>query len=299
MMSIKSLVNCRMPNWLIMIVCFMVSSCAIQFPQNQQGGRDSTKDSGPTSRVDVGAIPDAIPEPVVRTRAGNYSPYTVLGQTYTVLPESHGFVEEGIASWYGRKFHGRLTSNGEKFDMYAMTAAHKHLPIPTYVEVTNLENGLKAILRVNDRGPFHGDRVIDLSWAAAAKLGYADEGTARVRIVALDPDAPYSTLAARSNANSALTQPPKVELVPEEYILDAHSYYQVAFLSQKIGARVMADEVEAYTKFPVRIVEETTDKLTGYRLLIGPLLDRREANTLSLILELAGLSPGFITTFKN
>jgi len=282
----------------LFIACLVIASCTSQFP----APKDHDRDSGPTSRVDIDAIPNAIPKPVTRTKAGNYSPYEVLGQTYTVLPASDDFIEEGVASWYGRKFHGRLTSNGEKFDMYSMTAAHKHLPIPTYVEVTNLDNGLSAILRVNDRGPFHGDRVIDLSWAAAAKLGYADKGTAPVRIVALDPDDPHATLAARSGsmlAEEHANLVPDVELVPEEYALDTESYYQVALLSKKNSAETLAAEIEAYTKFPVRIAEEIEVDRSRYRLLIGPLIDRREANTLGLILELAGMSPGFITQLKN
>lgn len=280
-----------------LVACLLVSSCASQFNVSKKHDQDS----GPTSSVDLDAIPDANPKPVTRTKAGNYSPYEVLGKTYRVLPESDGFIEEGVASWYGRKFHGRLTSNGEIFDMYSMTAAHKHLPIPTYVEVTNLDNGLYAILRVNDRGPFHGDRVIDLSWAAAARLGFADKGTAPVRIVALDPDDPHATLENRpgSTKESDETPVPDVELVPEEYALAVGSYYQVALLTQENNARVLADQVEAYTKFPVRIVEELKLDSARYRLLIGPLIDRREANTLGLILELAGLSPGFITQLKD
>ena len=281
------------------LFCLAVASCAAQFPVS--GQPDS--DSGPSRQVDVSSIPDATPKPVVRTKAGNYSPYTVLGNTYTVLPSSNGFVEEGTASWYGRKFHGRLTSNGEKFDMYAMTAAHKHLPIPTYVKVTNLDNGKRAVLRVNDRGPFHGDRVIDLSWAAAAKLGFADQGTAPVRIVALDPDDPQLTLAQIYGSSSAeadrQTPVPVVKHIPRQFVLTAESYYQVALLSVKESAEVLAAEIEAYTKFPVRIDEENTTSGCKYRLLIGPLVDRREAHTLGLILELAGMSPGFITQLNK
>ncbi len=258
----------------------------------------SQKDGAPRTNVDVRTLPDITPEPVVRTNAGNKSPYTVLGETYEVLPSSHGFVEEGTASWYGRKFHGRNTSNGERFDMYAMTAAHKSLPIPTYVEVTNLENGRKAVLRVNDRGPFHSERSIDLSWGAAAKLGFADLGTARVRIVALDPHDPHATLA-QLNEPKRPEIIPQVELIPPEFALDSDSYYQVALMSQRQGADTMAAEVEAYTKFPVTIAEDYLDAKKHYRVLIGPLVDRREANELGLVLELAGLSPGFIVKLSE
>jgi rare lipoprotein A len=131
---------------------------------------------------------DAIPEPEVRaeprSRAGNKS-YSVLGKRYQVLDSSHGYAEEGLASYYGKKFHGRRTSSQEVYDMYAFTAAHKTLPLPSFARVTNLDNGRSIVVRVNDRGPFHAGRVIDLSYAAAVKLGYRDRGTARVRVEAL------------------------------------------------------------------------------------------------------------------
>ncbi|MEQ9564672.1 MAG: septal ring lytic transglycosylase RlpA family protein [Pseudomonadales bacterium] len=258
----------------------------------------SQKDGAPRTSVDARSLPDITPEPVMRTNAGNKSPYTVLGQTYEVLPSSHGFIQEGTASWYGRKFHGRPTSNGERFDMYGMTAAHKSLPIPTYVEVTNLDNGRKVVLRVNDRGPFLSERNIDLSWGAAAKLGFADLGTARVRVVALDPDDPLATLA-QHNAPQRPQSIPEVEMIPPEFVLDEDSYYQVALMSQRQGANIMAAEVEAYTKFPVTIAEDFLDTKRHYRVLIGPLMDRREANELGLVLELAGLSPGFIVKLSE
>lgn len=144
-------------------------------------------DSAPAYKPDVSKVPDAVPRVEPRSRGGNKSPYRVFGKQYWVMPSSHGYREEGTASWYGSKFHGHATSNGEIYNMFSMTAAHKSLPIPTYVRVTNLSNGRDVIVRVNDRGPFHGDRLIDLSYAAAIKLGYAKQGTARVRIEAIDP----------------------------------------------------------------------------------------------------------------
>ena len=120
------------------------------------------------------------------TTRGNKSPYVVFGKTYEVLPDSLGYREIGIASWYGKKFHGRLTSNGERFDMYRLSAAHKALPLPTVVKVTNLDNGRHVIVRVNDRGPFHDERIIDLSYEAALRLGFSDSGTTPVVVEALD-----------------------------------------------------------------------------------------------------------------
>ena len=134
---------------------------------------------------------DAIPEPDVRaepmSRYGNRSPYSVLGKSYTVMAQPKGYVERGTASYYGNKFHGRRTSNQEVYDMYAFTAAHRTLPLPSFARVTNLDNGKSVVVRVNDRGPFHSGRLIDLSYAAAVKLGYRERGTARVEVRALTP----------------------------------------------------------------------------------------------------------------
>lgn len=131
----------------------------------------------------------ALPRPEMKSRYGNPESYVVFGQRYEVMDSSRGYVEEGIASWYGEPFHGRRTSNGEVYDMHALSAAHKSLPLPTYVLVTNFDNGRQVVLRVNDRGPFHGDRIIDVSFAAAEKLGMIGPGTARVEVRALDPPA--------------------------------------------------------------------------------------------------------------
>jgi rare lipoprotein A len=141
------------------------------------------------SDEDLEAIPDARPVQEEKSRYGNRPEYEVFGVTYRVLESSVGYEEEGLASWYGEEFQGRPTSSREPYDMYLMTAAHRSLPLPTYVEVTNLENGRIAVVRVNDRGPFHPDRIIDLSYVAARKLGYVGAGTARVRVRALEPAA--------------------------------------------------------------------------------------------------------------
>jgi len=139
--------------------------------------------------LDFDAIPDAVPREEFKSRSGNPETYVIDGVTYRVMDTSAGYREEGIASWYGGYFHGRRTSSGEIYDMYQMTAAHTSLPLPTYVRVTNQENGRLVVLRVNDRGPFVEDRIIDLSYTAATKLGMVEQGTARVEVVALDPPA--------------------------------------------------------------------------------------------------------------
>lgn len=145
------------------------------------------RDSGPTTAIDVSRIPEPIPRPEPLSAYGNRSPYTVLGRNYTVLASAKGYVERGFASWYGNKFHGRPTSSREPYDMYRFTAAHKSLPLPSFVRVTNLDNGQSVVVRVNDRGPFHDNRIIDLSYAAAVRIGIAGRGTGLVEVRAIDP----------------------------------------------------------------------------------------------------------------
>jgi rare lipoprotein A len=168
-------------------------------------------DSAPDGLPDV----DLIPEPEVRaeplSRYGNRSPYAVLGRTYTVLPSAAGYDETGLASFYGNKFHGRRTSNLEVYDMYAFSAAHKTLPLPSYARVTNLANGRSVVVRVNDRGPFHDGRIIDLSYAAAVKLGVDRAGTARVEVQGLAadevPPPPLAVAAAPPSRPVAVSAP--------------------------------------------------------------------------------------------
>ena len=144
-------------------------------------------DSGPDREVDIASIPDAIPTNEPPSSGGNPQSYVINGQRYYVLKSGSGYVEKGIASWYGSKFHGRHTSNGEIYDMYSMTAAHKTLPLPSYARVTNLSNGRSIIVRINDRGPFHENRLIDLSYVGAAKLNITAEGTGWVEVRTLSP----------------------------------------------------------------------------------------------------------------
>ena len=153
-------------------------------------GGQSDRDGPPAGAVDVSAIPDAVPRSEPRSRYGNPPSYEVDGHRYIVMQSSLDYAETGIASWYGTKFHGRRTSSGETYDMYGMTAAHRSLPLPTYVEVTNMDNGRRVVVKVNDRGPFHENRIIDLSYSAALKLGFAANGTALVEVRAINPDAP-------------------------------------------------------------------------------------------------------------
>lgn len=160
----------------------------IDYDKASGGGRYTIlQDHAPTGDIKVDHLPDLIPKWEPKSRGGNKNPYEVWGKQYSVMDSAKGYTAEGTASWYGKKFHGHKTSNGEIYDMYTFSAAHKSLPIPTYLKVTNLDNQLTVIVRVNDRGPFHGDRLIDLSYAAAARLNYHKKGLARVRVEAITP----------------------------------------------------------------------------------------------------------------
>jgi len=144
----------------------------------------------PPPPADVAAVPDAVPRAEPRSAHGNPPFYDKLGRRYFVLPTADGYLERGVASWYGPGFHGDNTSSGEPYDMYAMTAAHKTLPLPSYARVTNLANGRSVVVRVNDRGPFVANRIIDLSYTAASKLDMLRDGTAMVEVRALTPGVP-------------------------------------------------------------------------------------------------------------
>lgn len=171
-------------SWVVVLLGVLVG-CATQAP-SPSGRYDQDQDAAPTlSPAAIAQLANLENPPLAElspSARGNPSTYTVWGKDYAVLSSSEGYLEEGNASWYGAKFHGHATSSGEPFDMFALTAAHRSLPIPVFARVTNLANGKSTIVRINDRGPFHSDRIIDLSFAAAVKLGFHESGTARVRV---------------------------------------------------------------------------------------------------------------------
>ncbi|HEU5136649.1 MAG TPA: septal ring lytic transglycosylase RlpA family protein [Steroidobacteraceae bacterium] len=183
------------------LITFLAAGCSLA-KRRPEAPRSSIPSGSavPQPPPDVFAIPDAVPRAEPRGRRGNPPFYEVFGKRYYVLASSEGFVERGTASWYGPGFHAASTSLGEPYDMYAMTAAHKTLPIPAYAEVTNLKNGRKVVVRINDRGPFVGDRIIDLSYTAAAKLDMLLAGTAPVEVRVIS--------APRTGAGSALPPMP-------------------------------------------------------------------------------------------
>jgi rare lipoprotein A len=242
--------------------------------------RDSTPGGPPP---DVSKIPEPVPKAESPSQYGNKSPYTVLGETYRVLPDAKGYVERGIASWYGNKFHGYTTSTFEKYDMYAFSAAHKTLPLPSYARVTNLENGKSVVVRVNDRGPFVANRVIDLSYVAAVKLGVWPKGTAMVEVRAIDPAHP-DALPAPTTVASHAPAAPAPEKTPKPAL-----YLQVGAYSDRANAEHAAAKVKAAQLGDVRVVTATVDRKTVQRVRLGPIRDVAEADRLAPKIRALGL----------
>ena len=249
--------------------------------QPQPGRYADENDSTPTGPPpDVSKIPEPVPKSEPRSQYGNKSPYEVLGETYKVLPSCTGYVERGLASWYGNKFHGYMTSNFEKYDMYAYTAASKTLPLPCYVRVTNLENGKSAIVRVNDRGPFAPNRIVDLSYVAAVKLGVWPKGTAMVEVRGIDPDhLDRQPLPARE---TLVAGPPQKTPKPGLYL-------QVGAFADVSNAERAASQVRAAKLGDVRIVESTVNGKSLRRVRLGPLRDADEADRVTPKLRSLGL----------
>lgn len=249
---------------LLLLVALLLSACG----SKPTRGPDPDQDRAPEAPRDVSQVPDAVPRAEPLSAYGNRSPYTVLGRSYEVLPSARGYRERGIASWYGQKFHGRLTSSREPYDMYQMTAAHKTLPLPSYARVTNLDNGQSVVLRINDRGPFHENRLIDLSYAAAVKLGVYAKGTGLVEVTAIDPEHP-------DLAN--LPAPP----APAPHKL----YVQIGAYNSRDNARAMQQRLEALGFDDVFLDRVLTGGDLLHRVRIGPLTDIEAADR--LITELA------------
>ncbi len=222
------------------------------------------RDSGPRHEPDLSGVRDAVPRAEPPSRYGNPASYEVNGKRYYTLKSSRGFVQRGIASWYGSKFHGRRTSSGETYDMYKMTAAHKTLPLPTYAQVTNVRNGRSVIVKINDRGPFHDNRVIDLSYAAAKKLDIARAGTGLVEVRAIDPSAP-----------GVLPPGPRVA----EQAPAASFYIQVGAFAERINAERLHARL-AGSIAQVGIFPGDSGGRTVYRVRVGPLLDVEAADSI-------------------
>ncbi|WP_371232998.1 septal ring lytic transglycosylase RlpA family protein [Pseudomonas sp. QE6] len=280
------------------------------------------RDGAPWWDVDVSRIPDAVP--MRHNGPVKNNPYTVLGKTYYPMNDARTYNVVGTASWYGTKFHGQATANGEQYDLYGMTAAHKTLPLPSYVRVTNLDNGKSVIVRVNDRGPFYSDRVIDLSFAAAKKLGYAETGTARVKVEGIDPDrwwasqgksqpmimalpkmAPQQPAAAQPQAVAmaqpieTYTPPPTQHAAPVAPVqIDSKKnaslpadglYLQVGAFANPDAAELLKEKVGSLTGAKSFISSVVVNQQTLYRVRLGPINTQDEASRMQDSIRVANL----------
>lgn len=242
---------------LLALAAFIVAGCTSPAPRPQPGPMPAPQPPKlpmPTPHPtlppppDISAIPDVVPRAEPRSAKGNPPFYDVLGKRYFVLSTAEGYLERGVASWYGPGFHEARTSNGEPYDMYAMTAAHKTLPLPSYVQVTNLSNGRTVTLRVNDRGPFKDGRIIDLSYTAASKLGVLKAGTAFVEVRALIP------------GDTESEAPPPSAL-----------FVQAGAFSSRANAEKLLADLKARGVQKGFVREDTVNGKPMYRVRVGPI----------------------------
>jgi rare lipoprotein A len=236
-------------------------------------GSGNVKDGAPRSgSTRIADLPDdAVPRPEGKSRYGNGPNYEVFGKRYTVMASSSGYKERGVASWYGKKFHGNLTSNREVYDMYGMTAAHKTLPLPTYVRVRNLSNNREVVVRVNDRGPFVHNRIIDLSYSAALKLDMVGSGTSLVEVEAITFDDPPGDRPVRKvTPAQPTTVKPAPAPTPAE-IDEDRIFVQVGAFGSRENAQRRLEALHGANILAAFVVEDTSVSPTLYRVRIGPI----------------------------
>jgi len=230
-----------------------------------------SRDGAPLVAISPDDVSDAVPRPDPLLAVGNKSPYTVNGETYSILKDYRGYREQGTASWYGAKFDGHETSNGEIYDLYQASAAHKTLPIPCFAKVTNLDNGKSMIVRVNDRGPFHSERIIDLSYAAAVKLGYMSAGTARVEVEV-------------------------VNVIGVDDLRDTtagnYRFLQLGAFGSEETAQRLYEQVQAMLNQTVIISKVQSGEDLLYRVRVGPLAGHQEMLAVQRSLEESGFPGG-------
>ena len=265
-------------------LCLIVCACGGNVRPDSSSGNTASKPGGyylddgpgdnPPSNID--AIPDATPraEPLL---ARSNKPYMALGKRYTPMTEFRPYKERGIASWYGKRYHGRKTSSGEVYDMYGMTGAHPTLPLPSYVKVTNPANGRSVVVRINDRGPFHGNRLIDLSYAAAYKLRLVEQGSGEVIVEAIDtrsksPEQMPPVQAAINAAPTPSASPSPVQTAAP----DSGIYVQVGAFREQDNARRLREKLQQ-NRLAENVALESWYNQGTYRVRLGPYSSRQDA----------------------
>ena len=255
----------------VLLTVALVSACTTPETETPPVSRyPNAHDGAPVKHIEPGEVADAVPRADPILAAGNKSPYTVNGETYEVLTDYRNYREQGLASWYGTKFDGHKTSNGEIFDLYAASAAHKTLPIPTYARVTNLENQRSVVVRVNDRGPFHAERLIDLSYGAAVKLGYMERGTARVEVEVLN----IAGVDDRRNSDGD------------------YRYLQLGAYGSEASAERLRAELAGVVSVPVFVSPVESNGKLLYRVRVGPVADNTQLLAVQQVLESGGYGAG-------
>ena len=285
---------------LLTVVASLVLGGCASAPDTDSSSRYTlATDRAPSGSFDVSGLDDAVPVYEAPRSAGNKSPYEVWGKQYFVLESNDGYVSRGTASWYGEKFHGHKTSNGETFNMYAMSAAHKSLRIPGYARVTNLDNGRSVIVRVNDRGPFHSDRIIDLSYAAAKKLGYQTRGTARVEVAAISvkPDGSMAIAGEPfTPGESVASAESRVKASGDMAMTNQSLFVQLGSFSSRDPAEKLLSQVSAVLESPIRVRAVDTSSGRFHRVQVGPFSDEDSARRTQSLLEARGFDQSILLT---
>ncbi len=280
---------------IILLTTVILSGCgggSYTTDQGPNAGRYSQKhDSGPTRNINVDDIPNAVPRYEKKSRGGNPKSYKVFGKRYYVMDSAKGYVQEGTCSWYGNKFHGHDTSNGEKYDMYAMTAAHKTLPLPSFLKVTNLNNGRWVIVRVNDRGPFHGNRICDLSYTAAKKLGITAKGTGRVELRAITPG-PYDNQRIAQKSAAPQSTAPKYKPIPKGI------YLQLGAFIGRSNAETLVQKLAQANFNDAKIFTNAGPNGPIHRVRIGPFSNASPAEDIALQIKTLGIGNPKVLTQK-
>lgn len=258
--SFRNLAQTAARPWRAVLWCCLpvaLIGCAVQPPRTgEDGNAVRPAVDGPGNPALLGTVGAETPRDLPKSRYGNPETYQVFGQQYRVMDSAVGYRERGQASWYGAKFHGRRTSSGEPYNMYGLTAAHKHLPLPTFVHVTNLANGRQLVVKVNDRGPFHEDRIIDLSYGAAAELGVLEHGTAEVIVEALTNAIDARAEAVLADAEAAPGQPGSPTVI------------QVGAFGSRANAELIQRKVNTLMQVDAAYIVPTDDQ-TLYRVRFG------------------------------
>ena len=267
----------------ILIVCLFAASCA------SRPASDSAPKAGSEHRVPA----DAVPRQEPRRRYGNPPVYEVYGVRYTVMDSSYDYKERGVASWYGKKFHGKATSSQEPYDMYAMTAAHKTLPLPTYVRVRNLKNNKSIVVRVNDRGPFIDNRIIDLSYSAAKKLDMIVEGTSLVEVTALSYDKPVQAVQEDVPAQSQASAPESQAFAPEK---ERDIFVQVGAFGDVDNAKRRYALLKESGVDHAFVHKDDSGGLALYRIRIGPINGVQDYDALVVKLNSIGITQSHLVT---